>query len=129
MVRTKIDRKDWRNLPIDKWNTLTVLAMIDEMNRIDFGVEKYVPMRSWSFERGVVKRALDEYGAEVVREVVERAFREYRPSREYPQLTAGFIFVYMASRIVPRVLVDLKTRRTPSMLDSREDVSEIKSWL
>ncbi|MEK3988057.1 hypothetical protein MHB77_32535 [Paenibacillus sp. FSL K6-3166] len=99
-------RKDWRNLPLADWNTLTCHTMIIEMNAEKFGVEKYVPMRGWQFEQGVLKRSLAEYGAPALRETIERAFAEHHITPKYPQLTAGFIVAYMLPRIMPQVLAN-----------------------
>ncbi|NGM81258.1 hypothetical protein G5B47_02395 [Paenibacillus sp. 7124] len=103
---TAEQRRDWRNLPLEHWNTATVHAMVIELNAEKFAVEKYVPLRGWGFEQGAVKRALSEYGAQPLRETIERAFVEYRPTREYPQLTAGFLIAYMLPRIMPQVLAN-----------------------
>ncbi|WP_419884877.1 hypothetical protein [Paenibacillus sp. B-A-8] len=103
---TADQRKDWRNLPLADWNVLTCHAMIIELNAERFGVEKYVPMRGWQFEQGVLKRSLADYGAPALRETIERAFTEYKPTREYPQLTAGFLVAYLLPRIMPQVLAN-----------------------
>ena len=132
MPRKKItadERKDWRNLPLEHWNTATVHAMIIDMNAEKFAVEKYVP-RSWTFEQGVIKRSLNEYGAEAVRETIERAFAEYRPSADYPQLTAGFLLTYMAPRIMPRVLAEMETAKRRQAAESEApSISELVDWL
>ncbi|OME21563.1 MULTISPECIES: hypothetical protein [Paenibacillus] len=103
---TAEQRKDWRNLPLADWNTLTCHTMIIELNAEKFGVEKYVPMCGWQFEQGVLKRALTLYGAEALRETIERAFAEHRVTAQYPQLTAGFLITYMLPRIMPQVLAE-----------------------
>ncbi|WP_103110228.1 hypothetical protein [Brevibacillus reuszeri] len=132
MPRKKItadERKDWRNLPLEHWNTATVHAMIIDMNAEKFAVEKYVP-RSWTYEQGVIKRALNEYGAEAVRETIERAFAEYRPSADYPQLTAGFLLTYMLPRIMPRVLAEMEAAKRRLAAESEApSISELVDWL
>lgn len=61
---TAEQRKDWRNLPLADWNTLTVQVMITELNRERYGVETYIPAAGgYRFEQGVIKRALTLYGA------------------------------------------------------------------
>lgn len=113
MPRPKItaeQRADWRNLPPEHWNTRTIHAMVIELNAERFGVDKYVPLRGFGFEQGVIKRALTEYGAAALRETIERAFAEYKPSATYPQLTAGFLITYMLPRIMPQVLADGQRR-------------------
>lgn len=110
MPRVKIDRTAWRELPPEQWNVRTVHAMVIGLNAERFGVEKYVPLRGWGFEQGAIKRALNEYGAGPLRETIERAFAEYRPNAQYPQLTAGFLIAYMLPRIMPQVLAEQKRR-------------------
>lgn len=106
----KINPRDWRNLPTPAWNTLSLLAFTADMNREKYGVEEYVPFRNWAVERGMVKTALERYGPEVMRKVFTQAFAEYRPSRDYPILTAGFVISYVMSRLLPRILAEKAER-------------------
>lgn len=133
MTRKKItadERKDWRNLPLEHWNTLTISAMVADLNREHYGAEKYVPNRGYGYEQGVIKRNLNEYGAEAIRETIERAFAEYRPSADYPQLTAGFLLTYMLPRIMPRVLAEMETAKRRQAAESEApSISELVDWL
>lgn len=133
MARPKItaeQRADWRNLPLEHWNVRTIHAMIIDLNAEKFGVDKYVPMRGWGFEQGVIKRELTEYGAEALRETIERAFAEYKPSASYPQLTAGFLIAYMLPRIMPQVLAEEKRRdRAEEAAEGAMSAEEMASWL
>lgn len=130
MPRKKLDRKDWRTLDINEWNTVTVYAMIVDLNTERFDVEKYVPLRGFGYERGVIKRNLDTYGAAAVKEVIEIAFDEYRPTTQYPQLTAGFLLTYMLSRIMPRVLAEMETAKRRQAAESEApSISELVDWL
>lgn len=108
---TRKQRLDWRNLPYDDWNVLTVHQYFADMNREHFGVETYLPMRNWSFEQGVIKRALAEYGAEVLHRVFDECFRTYRPTREYPILTAGFAICYRLNTLAPRIIAEIAEER------------------
>lgn len=103
---TADQRKDWRNLPLTEWKTPTVHAMVTDLNREQYGVETYIPLRTWSFEQGVIKRALTQYGPSALRETITRAFREHRVTPQYPQLTAGFLIAYLLPRIMPQVLAE-----------------------
>lgn len=131
---TRAERLDWRNLPTEHWNTTTVHAMVIELNAEKFGVETYVPMRNWGFEQGTIKRALETYGAEIVAQCISEAFAEYKPTEQYPQLTAGFIFSYMAARIVPRLLAEEQSRKVAEEARKRAetmnpDDDEVMAWL
>lgn len=125
MARTKIDRRDWRSLPYEQWNTLTVIAYFADMNRELFGAE-YVPLRNWSYERGVIKRALDVHGAAVLRKACDIVFREYRPSREFPLLTAGFAISYRINSVIPRIKAE---ERRQAVEAGGPDVDAVKAWL
>lgn len=134
MTKPKIDRKDWRNLPYDKWNTATVHAMVIELNTERYGVETYVPFRNWGAERAIIKRALETYGAEIVAGTIVEAFAEYKPTPQYPQLTAGFIFSYMAGRIVPRLLAERQSRLVAEEARKRAETmkpseDEVMAWM
>ena len=131
---TREQRQDWRNLPAEEWNVATVHAMVVDLNAEKFGVETYVPFRNWGAERAIIKRALETYGADVVSKTITEAFAEYKPTRQYPQLTAGFIFSYMASRIVPRLLAEEQSRKVAEEARRRAetmkpDEGEVMAWL
>jgi len=130
----KIDKKDWRNLPLDQWNTATVLAYFADSNREQFGVDTYLPMRNWAFERALVKRALDQYGAEILRQAFDECFRTYRPTREYPILTAGFCVAYRINAIIPRLQAEEKARaeaerKRKEAAANAPTVDDVLAWL
>lgn len=98
----KIPTKDWRNLPIEKWNTTTIHAyLIDETKR-KYNAE-YTPggkgskSQRWTAEKGMIKRELTKRGPEVVRKFIEICWREYfTPNpKKYPYPTFGFAMGYM----------------------------------
>lgn len=127
---TTEQRADWRNLPLEHWNVRTVHAMVADLNAEKFAVEKYVPMRGWAFEQGTIKRALTEYGAEALRTTIERAFKEYRPTPQYPQLTAGFLIAYILPRIMPQVLAKTtKYKRETLNSQDNKEMDSIEKWL
>ena len=129
MPRKKItadQRKDWRNLPYADWNVLTVMAMVADLNAEKYGADKYVPLRGYGFEQRHVKQALENYGAEALRETIERAFAEYRPTTQYPQLTAGFLIAYMLPRIMPQMLAEQQRKQSA---DEAPAVDDLLAWL
>lgn len=102
MANEKTDTKDWRNLPIEKWNTNTVHAfLIGETNR-RYSAE-YVPggrgpkSKRWIAEKGMIKRELDKKGAETVKRFIEVCWREYYTNQpwKFPYPTFGFMVGYM----------------------------------
>lgn len=95
--------KDWRNLPIEKWNTNTVHAFLIDMTKEKYNAI-YVPggggpvSRRWVSEKGMIKRELDRKGPAVVKKFIEICWREYyTPNpKKFPYPTYGFMAGYMA---------------------------------
>ncbi|MBU9705861.1 hypothetical protein KSP24_02840 [Paenibacillus sp. AK121] len=129
--RPKIDRTAWRTLPHDQWNVRTVHAMFADLNREHFGVETYLPMRNWGFEQGVIKRALAEHGANVLHEAFTQIFREYKPTPDYPILTAGFAISYRLNTVIPRILADRqrKEKAEVAVVNGGMAADELADWL
>ncbi|GIQ64896.1 hypothetical protein PACILC2_34640 [Paenibacillus cisolokensis] len=125
MPKPKRNTDDWRNLPYEYWNVRTLHAYFADRNRELYGVDPYLPMRNWRFEQGVLKRALTEYGAETLHRAFDVIFREYRPSRDYPYLTAGFAVAYRLNAVLPRILAE-KERKNDA---GETDYNELKGWL
>jgi len=132
--KPRINTKDWRNLPLDKWTTATVLVMFADLNRERYGVDEYLPFRNWNVERGMIKRELDRYGAPLMSEVFREAFDTYTPSRDYPILTAGFVISYIQSRIIPKLKAEQAERERLAAEKERVesvtiDHGALEAWL
>ena len=126
---TAAQRKDWRSLPLNEWNTATIHAYFIEMNRELFGVDEYLPLRNWTIERALIKRALTEHGAEVLKRAFDECFRTYRPTREYPLLTAGFAISYRINSMIPRIKAEIEREQTDATVSESVDYGELASWL
>jgi len=126
---TAEQRRDWRTLPTEHWNVLTFTEFFRGMNADLYGVE-YAPLRNWRFEQGVIKRQLDEYGPEILRAAFEEAFRTYRPTGDYPILTAGFACAYRINTIIPRLLAeraDAERRKAELTTQQAVSATELKN--
>src|SRR5699024_12215023 len=94
---TKIPTNDWRNLPIEKWNTRTVHAFLIDETKRKFDAE-YVPggkgskSQRWRAEQGMIKREITKRGAEVVRKFIEICWRE-RSEEHTSELQSRFDLV------------------------------------
>lgn len=123
----KINRKDWRNIPTSEWNTLSFTEYFRDMNADKYGMEPYVPMRNWRYEQAQIKRALDAYGPELLRAAFDECFSAYRPTREYPILTAGFCVSYRINGIMPRLLAESQRKVAP--VTDQPTIDEVRAWL
>lgn len=127
--RPKIDRSDWRNLPTDQWNVRTFTQMFADLNRENYGVDTYLPFRNWSAESGMIKRSLQEHGAELLRQAFDECFRTYVPTRDYPILTAGFCVAYRINTIIPRLKAEKEREESAKLAEETADYSALESWL
>ena|SRR5690625_103010 len=99
----KIKTNDWRNLPIEKWNTTTFTAYLEHLTKEKFGVT-YEPTgggskaQRWSREKGMMKNALTKYGPEVLRKFIEICIAEYHAKPQYPYASFAFMYSYMSDR-------------------------------
>jgi len=131
--KPRVNTKEWRNLPYNKWTTATVLAYFVEMNAELYGME-YAPMRNYGFEQGAIKQALIKHGAELLHLSFIECFREYKSTRDYPILTAGFCLSYRVNGIIPRLKAEHAERERLSAEKERAstvtiDHAELEAWL
>lgn len=127
----KISTSDWQALPIAQWNVRTFHAYFADMNRECYGVTEYFPQQNWRAEQGILKRALDQYGAATLRSAFDECFRDYKPTREYPLLTAGFAVSYRINSIIPRLLAEqaeAERRETEKAAETATVSYEAISW-
>lgn len=129
----RINSADWRVLPDDRWNVRTFHAYFIEMNAEMFGVD-YAPMRNWAAEQRLLKSAIERHGPEILRQACDICFAEYKPTREYPVLTAGFALSYRVNTIIPRLLSEqtrdkaMEERRAESVREG-PSLAELEAWL
>lgn len=95
--------KAWCEREVSDWNTITFTEYIRDRHAELYGLP-YVPARGWRSEQGMIKRMIDEHGADVVRRFIDGCFREYKPTRQYPTLTFTFMYTYMRARVLAVVL-------------------------
>lgn len=128
MTAKKVSTKDWRNLPIEKWNTTTFTAYLEHLTKEKFGVT-YEPTgggskaQRWSREKGMMKNALTKYGAEVLRRFIEICVEEYRANPQYPYASFAFMYSYMSDRFA-RAEDAVKRERERAELAERDTVRQ-----
>ncbi|SET43196.1 hypothetical protein SAMN05216389_11153 [Oceanobacillus limi] len=130
MTRTK--STDWRNLPLDKWNTLTFHAYLSDKHEEMFGVE-YVPYRGWQAEKGLIGNLIGtktkgaKYDKAIVKRFIDEAMSEYKPTRQYPGTSFGWLYTYR-KQTWQRVLAEVQ--RKEERKEAQEiDVDDISGWL
>lgn len=123
---TRISTKDFRNLPIEKWNVTTFREYLKHEHEERYKIP-YVT-RSYAMEGRMLKMSLAEYNQEVLKRFIDACFADYKPTREYPGLNFAFMYSYMRSRLLPRVLEEIRkkgahlSRNTEQIVVSTEEI-------
>lgn len=105
----KLNTKDWKNLPINDWNATTYRAFMADLHSEVLGI-KYVP-RNYGMESKLLKDTYEGYGKEATKRFIECAIREYKPTTQYPGINYAFMYTYVLSRLMPRILKDLEREK------------------
>ncbi|PFZ37986.1 hypothetical protein COL77_25880 [Bacillus wiedmannii] len=105
---TRISTKDFRNLPIEKWNVTTFREYLKHEHEERYKIP-YVT-RSYAMEGRMLKTFIAEHTSEATKRFIDACFADYKPTREYPGLNFAFMYSYMRSRLLPRVLDELRRR-------------------
>ncbi|OXB99466.1 MULTISPECIES: hypothetical protein [Bacillus] len=120
---TRISTKDFRNLPIEKWNVTTFREYLKHEHEERYKIP-YVT-RSYAMEGRMLKMSLAEYNQEVLKRFIDACFADYKPTREYPGLNFAFMYSYMRSRLLPRVLEEI--RRKEARLSQNTEYIEVST--
>lgn len=98
----KVDTKDWKNAPVELWNTTTLMEYIDHLNKEKYGM---APVRvNLQMLRGVMSRDLKQYGGDVMKRFVEACMTQYKPSPQYPTIGYMTMRSFYFENVLPRVI-------------------------
>jgi hypothetical protein len=121
----QISVKDWRNLPVDNWTVTTFRQYLSDQHEAKYGI-KYTT-RNFAIEARWLKSMIAEHGPEIVKAFIDGCFAEYKPTRDYPGLNFAFMFSYQRTRILPRVMADMKRRQV--VQQAVEETEDLSDWL
>jgi hypothetical protein len=124
-MTAKISVKDWRNLPVDNWTVTTFRQYLADKHEQHYGI-KYTA-RNYAVEGRWLKSMVAEHGAEVVKAFIDGCLKEYRPTQDYPGINFAFMFSYQRSRILPRVMAEVK--RKQGVQRAVEETEDLSDWL
>lgn len=61
-------------------------------------------------EGRMLKAFIAEHKPEATKQFIDACFADYKPTREYPGLNFAFMYSYMRSRLLPRVLEEIRKK-------------------
>lgn len=90
--------------------------------------------RNYAIEGRWLKTMITDYDADTVKRFIDACFDDYKPTREYPSLNFAFMYSYMRSRILPRVLADMKREherkaRVETSVNQTMSDDEFSDWI
>ena len=117
----KLDTKDFRNLPLEKWNSTTIREYIKFLNIERFGI----PAVTFNVrqENGMISKFVKEYGIETTKLFVEECVRKYRPNANYPTVNFATMYSYMKAYELPRVMKAQYESNRLEQINARQQAS------
>lgn len=100
--KAKLDTKDFKNLPLEKWNSTTIREYVKYLNVCRFGI----PSVTFNVrqENGMISKFVKDYGIEITKAFVEECVKSYRPNPNYPTVSFATMYSYMKAYELPRVM-------------------------
>lgn len=128
--------KKYDEIEVTAWNTRHFANYLADEHKRLYGID-YVPFRGYQAEAGMLARYIGTakkpglYAKPLVKAFIDACFAEYKPTREYPGLSFGFMSTYM-TRNLQRLQAEesRKTTSAKAVADSDNDkLDELEAWL
>lgn len=99
--RTEV-RKNWRACPLSKWNATTVRSYLQCLTQVRFKMD-YISDNIRQ-ENAIISQFINQYGRKVLKEFIRDCVKNYKPTKQYPIVTFGFMYSFQRKHILPRIL-------------------------
>ncbi len=129
--------KDWRNRPVDKWNTLSFTEYLKDRHREMFGID-YVPFGgTWRTEQGMLGRLIGTktkvgtHDKAIIKRFIDETFESYKPTPQYPGTNFGFMYSYRKYDLQRIEAEEKRKQATQDKADEQEpiDYEKLADWL
>ena len=133
--------KDWRNRPLETWNTTSFCAYLADYHRELFGID-YAPMRGWRTEQGIIGGLIGTAGKNprprtasnaLVKAFIEETFASYTPSAQYPGTSFGFMWTYRKTDFQRLQAAEMAQQRRAQSAEQEAQSAmsdeELEAWL
>ncbi len=126
--------KDWRNRPIETWNTTTFHAYLADKHVELFGID-YAPFRGWTAEKGMIGDLIGtrtgkprKASNELVKRFIDVTFEGYRPIPQYPGTNFGWVRTYRKQDWQRLQAEELAQERRKVSAEEAPDIEELNGW-
>lgn len=133
--------KDWRNRDLSDWNTLTFTEYLKATHKERFGID-YAPFGgTWAMEQGILGDLIGTQSRknpkprtasnETVKRFIDETFEAYRPTKNYPGTSFGFMWTYRKTEWQRIMAEELAGEKREVRQQEAEDVdySDLDEWL
>ena len=127
-----MSERKYKTKEIDKWNVNDFMQYFGDQHLERFEVE-YMPMGSWSVERGLIGNTIGTQKKKgnvdkaVFKRFLDICLDEYKPTRQYPGTSIGFLLTYRKN-VIQQVIVEMKTEDKVEVEQMAEVSTDISDW-
>ena len=128
--------KKYDEIDVSKWNTVHFTQYLKAEHKRLYNVD-YTPFRGYQAEAGILGRYIGTakkpglYDKALVLAFIDACFSEYKPTREYPGISFGWMTVYM-TRVLQRLQAEANRKATASdavKASDNDKLDELEAWL
>lgn len=127
-----MSERKYKTKEIDKWNVNDFMQYFGDQHLDRFEVE-YMPMGSWAVERGLIGNTIGTQKKKgnvdkaVFKRFLDICLDEYKPTRQYPGTSIGFLLTYRKN-VIQQVIVEMKTEDKVEVEQMAEVSTDISDW-
>lgn len=116
----KVRTDDHRCLPLELWNSSTVMAYLDSLNLIHFKQEPIT--RNMKLTRMRIAGDLEKYGAEVIKQWMELAIKQWGGSARFPTASYMQLRQFKWEGLIEEAIAEVERKdfRDPNELSDEE---------
>ncbi len=134
--------KDWRNRPVDKWNTTTFTEYLKHKHREMFGID-YVPFgpgnmtEKWRREQGQIGRLIGTarkkgtHSKAVIKRWIDDCFEDRTKwTSKYPGINFGYMYTYKREILQRIEAEELRKKQAAAKAEEVEtNWDDVADWL
>ncbi|WKV24065.1 hypothetical protein PSYJYH_000030 [Bacillus phage PSYJ-YH] len=95
-------RKNWKACPLESWNATTVRSYLQCLTQHRFKMD-YISDNIRQ-ENAIISQFIKQYGREVLKEFIRDCVKDYKPTKQYPIVTFGFMYTFQRKHILPAII-------------------------
>ena len=129
--------KDWRNRPVETWNTTSFCEYLKDTHKERFGID-YVPFGGWRVEQGMIGNLIGTQSRTapkprtasnaLVKAFIDECFATYTPNAQYPGTSFGFSFAYRKNVLQRLQAEELAQSRRREAVADTPDIEQLTDW-